>query len=244
MTAATTWVRAADGLPQRDAYLSVLREAMARDTLDPVGIDLRDQDRTALAQFRRGRDLAPAHRRPAGDLVGRSRRPRLTGTAPEPTSMATVLLPRSLLALFPGAERRHEVTGRMSRPSSPRSTRGFPGLRDRLVEGGPRLRPHINVFVAGRPADLATPVDSRRHRPHHPGRLRRLTASTGSAVDRRDPGATVEDEGLERVERPDPFGDGVAAERAQTGCDAGSGPPGLSPMTARQPISARRSSVV
>lgn len=33
-----TWVRAADGLPQRDAYLSVLREAMARDTLDPVGI--------------------------------------------------------------------------------------------------------------------------------------------------------------------------------------------------------------
>ena len=26
------------GLPQEDAYLSVLREAMARDTLDPVGI--------------------------------------------------------------------------------------------------------------------------------------------------------------------------------------------------------------
>ncbi len=30
--------RGATGLPQRDAYLSVLREAMARDTLDPVGI--------------------------------------------------------------------------------------------------------------------------------------------------------------------------------------------------------------
>ena len=26
------------GLPTRDAYMSVLREAMARDTLDPVGI--------------------------------------------------------------------------------------------------------------------------------------------------------------------------------------------------------------
>ena len=33
-----TWIRAGDGLPQQDAYLSVLREAMARDTLDPVGI--------------------------------------------------------------------------------------------------------------------------------------------------------------------------------------------------------------
>jgi molybdopterin converting factor small subunit len=31
-------------------------------------------------------------------------------------------------------------------------------MRDRLVEEGPRLRRHINVFVDGRPADLATPV--------------------------------------------------------------------------------------
>ncbi len=33
-----SWIRSDAGLPQRDAYLSVLREAMARDTLDPVGI--------------------------------------------------------------------------------------------------------------------------------------------------------------------------------------------------------------
>ena len=33
-----------------------------------------------------------------------------------------------------------------------------PGLRDRLVESGPRLRPHINVFVDGEPGDLASPV--------------------------------------------------------------------------------------
>ena len=33
-----SWIRADDGLPPRDAYLTVLREAMARDTLDPVGI--------------------------------------------------------------------------------------------------------------------------------------------------------------------------------------------------------------
>ncbi len=33
-----TWLRGEAGLPQRDAYLTVLREAMASDTLDPVGI--------------------------------------------------------------------------------------------------------------------------------------------------------------------------------------------------------------
>lgn len=33
-----SWTRSDQGLPTRDAYLSVLRDAMARDTLDPVGI--------------------------------------------------------------------------------------------------------------------------------------------------------------------------------------------------------------
>ena len=33
-----TFTRGDAGLPQEDAYLSVLREAMARDTLDPVGV--------------------------------------------------------------------------------------------------------------------------------------------------------------------------------------------------------------
>ncbi len=32
------WTRQAAGLPEGEAYLSVLREAMARDTLDPVGV--------------------------------------------------------------------------------------------------------------------------------------------------------------------------------------------------------------
>ncbi|MDQ3492416.1 MAG: exo-alpha-sialidase, partial [Chloroflexota bacterium] len=33
-----SWIRAGDGLPQRDAYVGVLREAMAIDRLDPVGV--------------------------------------------------------------------------------------------------------------------------------------------------------------------------------------------------------------
>ena len=72
--------------------------------------------------------------------------------------MATVLLPRSLLALFPGVDRRHEVGGESVGAVIDALDLTVPGLRDRLVEAGPRLRPHINVFVDGAPADLTTPV--------------------------------------------------------------------------------------
>ena len=74
--------------------------------------------------------------------------------------MATVLLPRSLLALFPGADRRYDVAGRSVGELLVALDAAVPGMRERLVEAGPRLRPHINVFVDGSPADLATPVSA------------------------------------------------------------------------------------
>ena len=33
-----TWTRSGDGLPDHDAFVGVLREAMAVDRLDPVGV--------------------------------------------------------------------------------------------------------------------------------------------------------------------------------------------------------------
>jgi sulfur-carrier protein len=72
--------------------------------------------------------------------------------------VATVLLPRSLLALFPGVERRHDLPGETVAAVLIELDARAPGMRDRLVEAGPRLRPHINVFVDGQPADLSTPV--------------------------------------------------------------------------------------
>jgi sulfur-carrier protein len=72
--------------------------------------------------------------------------------------VATVILPRSLLALFPGAERRNEIPGGTVAAVLLELDARSPGMRDRLVEAGPRLRPHINVYVDGRPADLSTPV--------------------------------------------------------------------------------------
>jgi molybdopterin converting factor small subunit len=72
--------------------------------------------------------------------------------------VAIVVLPRSLIALFPGAERRHVVAGQSVDELLVTLDAMVPGVRERLVEAGPRLRPHINVFVNGSPADLDTAV--------------------------------------------------------------------------------------
>jgi sulfur-carrier protein len=72
--------------------------------------------------------------------------------------MATVLLPASLIALFPGVGKRYEVEGETVEAIIGGLERSVPGVRDRLLEAGPRLRPHINVFVDGSPASLGTAV--------------------------------------------------------------------------------------
>ena len=72
--------------------------------------------------------------------------------------MATVLLPRALLALFPGAQKRNDVAGATVAEILERLDVAVPGMRERLVQAGPRLRPHINVYVDGSPADLETMV--------------------------------------------------------------------------------------
>jgi molybdopterin converting factor small subunit len=72
--------------------------------------------------------------------------------------MATVMLPASLIALFPGTAKRHEVAGESVAAVIDGLDLAVPGVRDRLLETGNRLRPHINVFVDGQPADLTTAV--------------------------------------------------------------------------------------
>ncbi|TFG68207.1 MAG: MoaD/ThiS family protein [Thermomicrobiales bacterium] len=74
--------------------------------------------------------------------------------------MAAVLLPRSLLALFPGVGKRHDVPGATVGALIDSLDTTVPGMRDRLVEAGPRLRRHINVFVDGEPATLESAVSA------------------------------------------------------------------------------------
>ena len=71
---------------------------------------------------------------------------------------AIVHLPRSLIALFPGAPRRLEVAGSTVAEVIDDLDRRIPGLRNRVLDAGPSIRTHINVYVAGERADLDTPV--------------------------------------------------------------------------------------
>jgi molybdopterin converting factor small subunit len=69
-----------------------------------------------------------------------------------------VLLPRSLVSLIPGTERSTEVEATSVREAIDRLDDRTPGLRNRLVDSGPVLREHINVFVDGVQASLDTPL--------------------------------------------------------------------------------------
>ena len=72
--------------------------------------------------------------------------------------MADVVLPRSLVALFPGAPRRLAATGATVAELIADLDAQVPGLRNRIVDAGPEIRTHINVFVAGQRATLSTAV--------------------------------------------------------------------------------------
>lgn len=73
-------------------------------------------------------------------------------------AVATVILPRSLVTLFAGAERRTSVEAATVGELIERLDARWPGLRDRVCDAGPTIREHINVFVDGERASLTTAV--------------------------------------------------------------------------------------
>ena len=61
--------------------------------------------------------------------------------------MADLHLPGTLTPLFAGLPRRMDVDAATVGAVIDQLDEQWPGLRDRLCEPGPVLRPHINVFV-------------------------------------------------------------------------------------------------
>jgi molybdopterin converting factor small subunit len=72
--------------------------------------------------------------------------------------MAQVQLPRSLVALFPGTPRQLEVPGATVADVIAALDARVPGIRNRLLDAGPSIRTHLNIFVAGERATLSTTV--------------------------------------------------------------------------------------
>ncbi len=75
-----------------------------------------------------------------------------------PPSVVTVHLPRSLVALFPGCPRAVQARGETLLDAIDDLGRQVPGLRPRLLDAGPSIREHLNLFVDGDLAGLDTPL--------------------------------------------------------------------------------------
>ena len=76
----------------------------------------------------------------------------------DPPEPVVVTLPAVLLRLFPGAERRVELSVRSVGEAIAALDARWPGMRDRLCDSTPALRRHLNIFVDGERARLETPL--------------------------------------------------------------------------------------
>jgi len=75
--------------------------------------------------------------------------------------MAELHLPTTLLPLFAQLPRQLDVDAPTVNDAIDRLDERWPGLRDRLCERGTILRPHINVYVDRRRAELDTELSER-----------------------------------------------------------------------------------
>jgi molybdopterin synthase sulfur carrier subunit len=74
-----------------------------------------------------------------------------------------VHLPRSLCGLFPEAERRMDAHGATVLEVVRDLDRRVPGLANRVLDAGPSIRRHLNVFVDGELAAIDTPTPPGSH---------------------------------------------------------------------------------
>ena len=72
--------------------------------------------------------------------------------------MAELHLPMTLTPLFPELPRRIELEAETVDAAIDQLDARWPGVRDRLCEPGPVIRPHIHVYVDRERAALGTPL--------------------------------------------------------------------------------------
>jgi molybdopterin synthase sulfur carrier subunit len=74
---------------------------------------------------------------------------------------ATVHLPRALVALLPGAQRAMPAAGETVLAVIRDLDGRVPGLANRVLDAGPSIRTHLNVYVNGERAAIDTRVPPR-----------------------------------------------------------------------------------
>ena len=74
--------------------------------------------------------------------------------------VVNVTLCAPLADLFPGAPRRLKLSAANVSEMVDGLDEQWPGMRDRICDTTPAIRKHMNVFVDGRRAKLATPLNA------------------------------------------------------------------------------------
>ncbi len=69
-----------------------------------------------------------------------------------------VVLPPALIRLFPGCDPESRVAAATVDQMIDALDGRWPGMRDRLCDSTPRVRRHINIFIAGERASFRTPL--------------------------------------------------------------------------------------
>lgn len=77
---------------------------------------------------------------------------------PDPAARVRVILPRGLAAIFPGIGRETAATGGTVLEVINDVDSRVPGFANRVLDAGPSVREHLNIFVNGDRADVSTPV--------------------------------------------------------------------------------------
>jgi molybdopterin synthase sulfur carrier subunit len=75
--------------------------------------------------------------------------------------VAELHLPGTLPPLFPGLPRHLEIEAATVDEAIAHLDERWPGMRDRLCEQGPALRPHVHVYVDRERAGLDTALEER-----------------------------------------------------------------------------------
>jgi molybdopterin synthase sulfur carrier subunit len=78
----------------------------------------------------------------------------------EQGGVVNVTLCAPLADLFPGAPRRLKLSAANVNEMVDGLDEQWPGMRDRICDTTPAIRKHMNVFVDGRRAKLATPLNA------------------------------------------------------------------------------------
>ncbi len=149
--AGRSWQDLRQGLPQRDAYFAVLRQAMATDALEPAGVYFGTNTGSLFASGDEGESWTCVAQHLPTILS-------VETLVVDGLSTVQVSLPAPLVQLFPGAVRQLEVEAASVAEVVAALDSRWPGMRDRLCDSTPRLRRQINVFVEGERATLATPL--------------------------------------------------------------------------------------